>query len=175
LYGGEVLRAYVLLSLVVLTMLVSACTRGASDAKGPSLPSSAGVAPTRAPSALDIPPGAEVLFFVTAFDVDYGATDRAQYIKDFKAPAGAIDLDVKCLDPDGAPLAVKVSARPGDRQAELVMPSCTLDKGHQRGTYDLGPPYEGSRWIAEINARRRTRFQVLITQPAPTPVPPVSR
>jgi hypothetical protein len=112
-----------------------------------------------------------VLFYATGLDVDYGSADRAQYIKAFKAPAGVVELDVRCLDPDGAPLTVRVSARPGDRQAELIL-SCTPDQGHQHGMYDLGPPYEGSRWVAEINARRRTRFQILITQPAPTRTEP---
>jgi hypothetical protein len=115
-----------------------------------------------------------VLFFITGLDVDYGAGDQMQFIKDFKPPSGPIDLDVRCVDNDGMPMTVKVSASPGNRQAGFTLP-CMLEKGHKHGTYDLGPPYESSRWIAEIDAHRETRFQVLITQPRSTPAPTESR
>lgn len=115
-----------------------------------------------------------MLFFITARDIDYGVTDQAQYISEFQSPAGPFELDVRCLDrnPTGATMRVRVSARPaarpGDRQAELTLP-CTFDNSHRQETYDFGPPYTGSRWVAEINAHRQTRFQVLITRPAPEP------
>lgn len=153
--------------MVALGVLSAACALGAPGEAAPPA-GLIGVEPTREPPAIDVPEGAEVLFFVTHHDLDYGAVEQAQYIRDFKSPAGAVELDVRCVDPAGAPLTVKLSARPGDRQAELVT-SCTIETGHQHGTYDLGPPYADSRWIAEITTQRRTRFQVLITQPAPGP------
>ncbi|MGH8885433.1 MAG: hypothetical protein ACRDYX_09725 [Egibacteraceae bacterium] len=162
------LRACGLL-LLAFAMLTSACTLVAPRATQSAPVATDGELP-RTPPALDVPPGADVLFFVTGLDIDYGAGDRVQYIKDFEPPSGVVDLDVRCVDIDGASLSVKVFASPGNRQAGLTL-SCTLEKGHQHGTYDLGPPYEGSRWTAEINARRRTRFQVLITQPGPKPAP----
>lgn len=168
LYGGGVLRARGVLLLGALGMLTAACTLGAPGAANPSPSGLIGVEPTSKPPAADVPLGAEVLLFVTHRDLDYGIVDQTQYIKDFKSPAGVVDLDVRCVDPTGEPLTVRLSARPGDRQAELVT-FCTIETGHEHGTYDLGPPYAGSRWIAEITTHRQTRFQVLITQPAPTP------
>ncbi|MGH8904216.1 MAG: hypothetical protein ACRDYA_21660 [Egibacteraceae bacterium] len=126
--------------------------------------------PIREPSALDVPKGAEVLLFATDADVDYGAVDQAEYIRTFDSAGGVVDLDVRCVDPEGAPLTAKVSSSPGNRQAELAV-TCTVEQGHQHVTYDLGPPYPGSRWIAEVNAHRGTRFHVLVTQPGPTPTP----
>jgi hypothetical protein len=165
LYGDGVLRARRLALLIALAMLACACMLGNPGVNSPAPAGLVSAEPARTPPALDVPKGAEVLFFLTSLDVDYGVADQAQYIREFKSPNGPFDLDVRCLAPDpmGAPFTVKVSAFPSNQQAQLDL-SCTIDKGHKHGRYDFGPS-ANSRWTAEINVRRHTRFQVLITQP----------